>query len=209
MTLTNLHPTYRAIKINQQLTIFSQGFLRGLRLGIQVQGPPRNILTLPVQISIHLSLKKTGLKRLPCATQRGLLHLSLLKPAGIPLWCHSQETLLFHLSYPKYCPSNVNAHIPPKSCSLQYIKVDHTIAILQDLGLECFMSKLDIKSTFRNAPVHPSDWELPGIKWEGFYFFNISSHSVSDLPSFFLMNSLLLLNGSFELKSIFPRLIIY
>ena len=35
------------------------------------------------------------------------------------------------------------------------------------------MSKLDIKSAFRNVPVHPSDWELLGMKWEGLYFFDM------------------------------------
>ena len=35
------------------------------------------------------------------------------------------------------------------------------------------MSKLDIKAAFRNIPVHPSDWELLGMKWEGLYFFNM------------------------------------
>ena len=35
------------------------------------------------------------------------------------------------------------------------------------------MSKLDIKSAFRNVLVHPSDWELLGTKWERLYFFNM------------------------------------
>ena len=35
------------------------------------------------------------------------------------------------------------------------------------------MSKLDIKSAFRNVPIHPSDWELLGMKWEGLYFFDM------------------------------------
>ena len=35
-----------------------------------------------------------------------------------------------------------------------------------------FMSKLDIKSAFRNIPVHPSDWELLGMKWNGLYYFD-------------------------------------
>ncbi|XP_068761877.1 uncharacterized protein [Montipora capricornis] len=34
------------------------------------------------------------------------------------------------------------------------------------------MSKLDIKSAFRNIPVHPSDWELLGMKWNSLYFFD-------------------------------------
>ena len=35
------------------------------------------------------------------------------------------------------------------------------------------MSKLDIKSAIRNIPVHPSDWELLGMKWKGLYFFDM------------------------------------
>ena len=34
------------------------------------------------------------------------------------------------------------------------------------------MSKLDIKSAFRNIPVHPSDWKLLGMKWNGLYYFD-------------------------------------
>ena len=33
------------------------------------------------------------------------------------------------------------------------------------------MSKVDIKSAFPNIPVHPSDWELLGMKWQGLYYF--------------------------------------
>ena len=91
-----------------------------------------------------------------------------------PLVHNSSEwSIIIYLSSPKHCPTSVNAHISPESYSLQYLKVDHAIAILQDLGPGCFMSKLDIKSAFRNVPVHPSDWELLGMKWEGFYFFDM------------------------------------
>ena len=69
------------------------------------------------------------------------------------------------------------------------------------------MSKLDIKSAFRNVPVHPSDWELLGMKWEGLYFFNMSSPSVSGGPPSFLMNFLLQLNGSFKLNLNIPTVI--
>ena len=95
-------------------------------------------------------------------------------PIGVIPKKHSSEwRTIFHLSYPKHRPTSVNAHIPPESYSLQYIKVDHAIAILQELGPGCFTSKLDIKSAFRNVPVHPSDWELLGMKWEGLYFFDM------------------------------------
>lgn len=84
-------------------------------------------------------------------------------------WC-----TIFHLSYPKHGRTSVNAHISPETYSLQYIKVEHAISILQDLGYGCFMSKVDIKSAFRNILVYPSDWELLGMKWEGLYFFDMT-----------------------------------
>ena len=52
-------------------------------------------------------------------------------PIGVIPKKHSSEwRTIFHLSYPKHRPTSVNAHIPPESYSLQYIKVDHAIAIL-------------------------------------------------------------------------------
>ena len=98
-------------------------------------------------------------------------------PIGVIPKKHSSEWhTIFHVSYPKHHPTSVNAHIPPESYSLQYIKVDHAIAILQDLSPGCFTSKLEIKSTFRYVPVHSSDWELLGMKWEGLHFFDMVLH---------------------------------
>ena len=94
-------------------------------------------------------------------------------PIGVIPKKHSTEwRTIFHLSYPKHHPTSVNAHISPLDYSLHYITVDSAISIIQELGQGCFMSKLDIKSTFRNIPVHPSDWELLGMKWNGLYYFD-------------------------------------
>ena len=60
----------------------------------------------------------------------------------------------------------------PSDYSLHYITVDNAISIFQKLGQECFTSKLDIKSAFPNIPVHPLDWELLGMKWQGLYYFD-------------------------------------
>ena len=35
------------------------------------------------------------------------------------------------------------------------------------------MAKTDISAAFRHVPVHPKDWELLGMHWNGLYFFNI------------------------------------
>ena len=37
-------------------------------------------------------------------------------------------------------------------------------------GRSCLMSKIDIKHAFRLLPVHPSQWNLLGIFWLGYYF---------------------------------------
>ena len=86
---------------------------------------------------------------------------------------HSTEwRTIFHLSFPKHQTASVNSHISPTDYSLHYITIDTAISIIQNIGQGCFMSKLDIKSAFRNIPVHPSDWELLGMKWNGPYFFD-------------------------------------
>ena len=100
-------------------------------------------------------------------------NLQVYPIGAIPKKHSSEWRTIFHLSDPKHHPTSVNAHIPPEAYSLYYIKVDNAISILQELGQGCFMSKLDIKSAFRNIPVHPSDWELLGMKWEGLYFFDM------------------------------------
>ena len=94
-------------------------------------------------------------------------------PIGVVPKKHSSDwRTIFHLSYPKHHSTSVNAHISPTDYSLHYITVDNAISIIQSLGQGCFMSKLDIKSAFRNIPVHPSDWELSGMKWQGLYYFD-------------------------------------
>ena len=90
-------------------------------------------------------------------------NLQVYPIGAIPKKHSSEWRTIFHLSYPKHCPTTISAHTSPKSYSLQYIKVDHAISILQELGQEWFMFRLDIKSAVRNIPVHPSDWELLGM----------------------------------------------
>ena len=53
-----------------------------------------------------------------------------------------------------------------------YIKVDNAVALLEDLGQNGFMSKLE---SFK-PPSHHSDWELLGMKWQDLSFFDIQSN---------------------------------
>ena len=92
-------------------------------------------------------------------------------PIGVVPKKHSTEwRTIFHLSFPKHQTTSVNSHISPTDYSLHYITIDTANSIIQNIGQGCFTSKLDIKSAFRNIPVHPSDWELLGMKWNSLYF---------------------------------------
>ena len=162
-------------KVNHLLTGFSQGF----KIGYSGPRTPKEYSNLPCANTNPSIIDKNMLKEVTLGHTAGPFRIPPFSnlqvyPIGVIPKKHSSEwRTIFHLSYPKHHPTSVNAHIPPESYSLQYIKVDHAIAILQDLGPGCFMSKLDIKSAFCNVPVHPSDWELLGMKWEGLYFFDM------------------------------------
>ena len=94
-------------------------------------------------------------------------------PIGVVPKKHSTEwRTIFHFSFPKHQTTSVNSHISPTDYSLHYITIHTAISIIQNIGQGCFMSKLDVKSAFRNIPVHPSDWELLGMKLNGLYFFD-------------------------------------
>ena len=38
-------------------------------------------------------------------------------------------------------------------------------------GQGCFLAKMDIESAFRLIPVHPDDYELLGMFWDGKYLY--------------------------------------
>ena len=40
------------------------------------------------------------------------------------------------------------------------------------MGPGAQVAKLDVKSTFRNVPVHLKDWLLPGFEWDGNIYMN-------------------------------------
>ena len=84
---------------------------------------------------------------------------------------HKWRTI-FHLSHPKGSSQSLNAHIPIQEYTLQYIRVDDAIALILKHGPGCFMTKTDIQSAFRIIPIHPEDWELLGMAWKGFYYFD-------------------------------------
>ena len=113
-----------------------------------------------------------------------------VSPIGLVPKKHSQKfRTIFHLSFPKSGTSSINYFIEKDDFSLQYITIDNAVAAIQEFGPSCFMAKTDIESAFRLFPVHPDDWELLGMFWNGFYYFDkVLPFGLRSVP--FLFNQL-------------------
>jgi len=61
----------------------------------------------------------------------------------------------------------VNDGIDPSMCSLSYVSVDDAAREVFRQGQHSLMAKVDIKSAYRNIPVHPDDRWLLGMQWGG------------------------------------------
>ena len=53
-----------------------------------------------------------------------------------------------------------------------YVTIDDAIKGIKRFGPGSFLAKTDIESAFRLIPVHPDDYELLGMKWEGKYYYD-------------------------------------
>ena len=72
--------------------------------------------------------------------------------------------LITHLSYP---PANsVNDFIDEHYTSVKYSSFHNAISMVQILGKNAELGKMDLKSTFRLLPVYHGDFDLLGFKIE-------------------------------------------
>ena len=93
---------------------------------------------------------------------------------------------IFHLSYPKSGSNSINFSISKEDFSLQYVTIDDAIEGIKRFGSGCFLAKTDIESAFRLVPVHPDDYELLGMCWEGEYYYDkVLPFGLRSAPSIF------------------------
>ena len=97
-----------------------------------------------------------------------------VSPLGvIPKKTPGELRRIHHLSYPK--GSSVNDGISPEFSSVHYATIADAIRHIRAVGTGCFLSKTDIKNAFRIIPVHPTDYNLLGMKWRDQYYFDKGS----------------------------------
>ena len=76
--------------------------------------------------------------------------------------------VIYHLSVP--VPHSINDYMDPDSYSLTYRTIDDTYSIINKLGSNALLSKIDLKDAFRLIPVCPEDWNLLGIQWRQYFY---------------------------------------
>ena len=93
----------------------------------------------------------------------------IVSPIGlVPKSTPGEYRLIFDLSFP--IGESVNAGIPPEEASVSYTKFDEITKLVRHEGVGSYLVKIDIKSAFRLLPIHPDDFELLGMQYQGKYF---------------------------------------
>ena len=94
-----------------------------------------------------------------------------ISPLGlVPKKTESEFRLIHHLSFPQ--GSSLNDGISSEFTSVSYATVEDAIHTIRTVGHSCFMAKTDIKNAFRIIPMQPQDYNLLGICWRGFYYYD-------------------------------------
>ena len=76
--------------------------------------------------------------------------------------------LICNLSAPE--GKSVNDFIDPDSCSVSYSSFDDAIQLVQQLGPNALLGKMDISNAFRLLPVRPEDFCLLGFTFQDKYY---------------------------------------
>ena len=110
-----------------------------------------------------------------------------VSPIGlVPKKNSNKFRTIFHLSYPKSGSTSINHSISKDEFSLQYVTIDDAIRGIRQFGPGCLMAKSDIESAFRLIPIHPDDYELLGMCWEGKYYYDkVLPFGLRSAPSIF------------------------
>ena len=92
--------------------------------------------------------------------------------------------MIHHLSSPH--GNSVNDRIPSEPFSLHYVSIDAAINLIMPSAKPVYLSKLDVKSAFRQIPVREEDQPLLGIKWQGqFYYEKVLPFGLRSSPAIF------------------------
>ena len=101
-----------------------------------------------------------------------LTNLHISRFGVIPKSTVGEWRMILDLSFPPN--ASVNLGISDTDASVSYEGLDFVIDKIIEAGRGCWLSKFDIQSAYRILPVHPDDRYLLGMRWEGFYFVDLT-----------------------------------
>ena len=111
------------------------------------------------------------------------MHLS---PIGLIPKPHQPNKFLLiaDLSTPR--GKSVNDGISGDRCSLKHASVYDAVAMIQALGRGTRLVKIDLKDAYRLVPVHPDDYHLLGVFWQGHTYIDLAlPFSLRSAPKIF------------------------
>ena len=76
--------------------------------------------------------------------------------------------IIYHLSAPAL--HSIIDYIDPNFFSLSYCTIDDAYSIINKLGHNALLSKIDLKDAFRSILVCPEDWNLLGFQWRQHFY---------------------------------------
>lgn len=112
-----------------------------------------------------------------------------VSPVGVATGKYSgKKRLIVDLSSPHEDNGNpsINDLIDKDQCSLTYVRIDDAIKLIQSIGPGAVLCKTDISDAFKLIPIHPSQWNLFCIKWNGsYYYYRTLSFGMRSAPVLF------------------------
>ena len=154
-------------------SLLQNGFSLGFRL--QYTGP-RNFLMSNNLVSAN-EFKQETWKKLKSEIELGRI-LGPFVSLPISILRISPNRLVFgqmgvpvNFSHPE--GNSVNSHIDSELCAVHYSSLESILEKIYDVGQGALLAKMDIKSAFRLLILNPGDFDLMGIKFDGFYFIDI------------------------------------
>ena len=152
-----------------------EGIRRGFRVGFDArQGDIRSSSNNMLSAREHPEIVNEYLAR-ECGAGRVLgpldpsqfpqVHTS---PFGVIPKSSGGWRLIVDLSSPK--GSSVNDGVSKAQSSLSYVSIHDAAKGIALSGRETLLAKVDVKSAYRNVPVHPEDRWLLGMRWQGALF---------------------------------------
>lgn len=182
------HPD--SVFVDHLLTGLSQGFKVGVLVQPSVSYVSRNLrsaLDEPDTVSTLLE-RELQMGYVIGPFKSPPFSVFRTSPIGVATRKYSgKKRLIFDLSAPHSGPfPSINSLIPPEPFSLHYATVDHAIKLIKTAGRGAWLSKADISDAFKIVPIHPSQWNLFGVKWaSNFYFAVRLAFGCKSSPSIF------------------------